>query len=299
MLALGWADRNAGALDEAEGWIRKAIEAFDDLGDRIGSPAARHTLTFILLARGKYEEASEVCKQSLALWKEVGSDWGAGKAWWHLAAASAMNGDYDEAEIAAARSLELFEGFDDPGAVVHVRAVQGDAARLAGRWERSELIYRKCLAGFQDVGDRRCTASTLKNLGLAILHLDRVEDGVRLLTAALERRNELNDSAGVLECLEGLALVAIRRGDDPLAVRLLASADRLRSSTGATSPEPEREEIAAALVELRAKLPPPRFEDTWNEGLRMSTDLTIGAARRLLGEVTEDRVDPGHLTEAS
>ena len=274
--------RSTGDVDTARLHIGHAIDRFDILNDRGWSARARNWLAQIELARGRYDEVIDAGREAIARWDEIGSDWGASKAWRLMAAAHAGQGRHDAAERYAGRALELMQGFPDPSPQVHVRAVQGDAARLAGHPERAEAIYRDCLSGFRAIGDRRCTASTLKNLGAVTLHLGRIDEAERLLLAALRRRRRLGDEAGVPECLEGLALAADHTGDYEPAVVLLAAAHRLRADAGVVAPEVERTEIAATLKRLRASLAPDLFERAWQAGRERSADRIVAEAERLV-----------------
>ncbi|MGH2805701.1 MAG: ATP-binding protein [Actinomycetota bacterium] len=277
--ALAVALRSTGELAVAFDRATRAIATFDELGEVVWAAQARRWLGLIELARGNYDDVIARCSEATALWREVGSDWGQGKALWVTAAAHALKGEHDQAEACAGRALMLLEGLDDPSASVHVRAVQGDAARLAGRYEEAERIYRECLRDFQAIGDRRCTASSLKNLGVVALHRGDVDGGALLLTAALDRRLRLGEESGIPEILEGLGLIAHRRKQSENAVTLFAAAQRLRAQSGASAPEVERVELETVLSELRDRLPPDRFEQEWERGFGYDLDQAVSEAR--------------------
>ncbi|MGH2754563.1 MAG: BTAD domain-containing putative transcriptional regulator [Actinomycetota bacterium] len=265
LLGQGWSHRGTGAMASAEDCLRDGVGKFEEAGDLIGIGHALHALSFVLMAQGHHRATLETSAQALDICLKLGSDWGAGRAWWHFAAAHTRAGAYDEAREAVVRALKYFEGFEDIGSVTHVRAVQGDIARLSGHTEWAREIYLSCLQGFQEIGDRRCTASTFRNLGLVAIGLGRDDEAVGLLQAGLRRRHDLADVAGVTECLEGLALLARRAGWNERAVGLLAVAARLRGETSASSPPAEEREIGEAIEGLKAAMGLDHFWESWRE----------------------------------
>lgn len=285
-LALGLALRNAGLLDDAERLMGRALAAFDLQGDLAMAAGCRRWLGYIHLARGDYDEVVALGTEALGLARKLDSAWVAGWVWWLIAAALARKGDHVEAEACAARSLGLLEGFGDQSALMHVRAVQGDAARLAGGFDRAEAIYRLCLHGFQEVGDRRCTASTLKNLGMVAIHRGRPEEAGRLLLASLERRARLGDEGGLAECLKGLALVGQSLGADEWAVVLLGAAAQLRADTGVSAPEREHAALDDAVAACRSTLGRERYDAAWARGRALRPDEVPDTARGALDHLT-------------
>jgi tetratricopeptide (TPR) repeat protein len=281
LLGQGWSHRGMGALDAAAGCLWKAKENFEEAGDLLGIGQALHSLSFVLMAQGDYRVTLEMSLQALDIWLKVGSDWGAGRAWWHIAAAHTREGAYDEAREAVGRALKYFEGFEDIGSMTHVRSVQGDIARLSGQAEWARAVYLACLQGFQEIGDRRCTASTFRNLGLVAMQLGRDEEAVGLLQAGLSRRFDLGDMAGVTECLEGLGLLAERSGRDELAATLFATAGRLRGETRASPPPAEQKEIGAAVDAVRSRMGNERFWKVWGEGRHLSLERVLGEAKSM------------------
>ena len=289
LVSLGWSHRTTGALETAEEYLRAAIERFERAGHPIGEGHALHSLSFVLMAQGRYRATLQTSMAELDVWLRLGSDWGAGRAWWHVAAAHTREGAYDEARDAVNRALRYFEGFDDVGSLTHLRAVEGDIARLSGQFERARDVYLACLQGFQEVGDRRCIASIFRNLALVALHLDSDEEAVSLLQASLRRRYDMGDLAGVMECFEGLGMLAHRRGRSEHAVTMLAAADRLHGETRARAPAPELVEIRSSVEELRLNLGDDRFSELWIAARELSLERLLGEAQSMFANGVTSR----------
>ncbi len=279
MLALASGARNAGHLAEAIELERETVKRADEVGADLWALRGTRWMAFAEMQRGNYETALALADDAQQRGDALGSDWVAAKSLWVAAAVLALQGSYAEAEARAARAFELFDGYDDPASPVHVRAVQGDAARLAGDVRRAAEIYEECLRGFQDVGDRRCTASTHRNLGLVSVHLGDLEAANVHLDAALDQRWRFGDEAGVAECVEALGLLRSAEGRPAEAIELLAAARVLRERSGSRPPEPERIDLETVERQLASEL---------------SHDESDEARRR--GEALPDLEDlPAHL----
>jgi hypothetical protein len=109
------------------------------------------------------------------------------------------------------------------------------------------------------VGDRRCTASTFKNLAVIAASRGEHDRCATLFLDAIRLRCELGDYAGLAECFTGLADdLALRDRHQEAAVLLAAAHERRRISGASASPE---EVCAAERVEARrraAGVPEPR-----------------------------------------
>ena len=72
------------------------------------------------------------------------------------------------------QAAEVWRELDDPASLAHVQITQADIARLRGDLAAAEALYDQVLVELATIGDRRCTASTFKNLGMiAVCRGDR------------------------------------------------------------------------------------------------------------------------------
>ena len=243
-------------LPAARAALDHSMQVFEDEGDHVWAARALHREAQIALGQGEYDVAIAACDRAAEHWQATGRRMGLGISLWTRSAALTQKGEFDEAQRAAAQALDVLADFDNPDDLAHVSTARGDAARLAGRFEEAEPIYRACLRVFIEIGDRRCTASTMKNLGLVAVHRGRPLEAGHLLLAAHERRRALEDEAGIPECLEGLALVAAQLDQPMLAHALLACAEPLRDRTGTRPPTPELLELNDLSAAVRARVPP-------------------------------------------
>ena len=272
LAALSSALGNEGRLDDAEAALAEAVGIARRLEERLLLARALNFESFIASRRGDHQRAAVVNREELATWSQLGSRRGQATALRHLAVAHWYMDDLDEAENLCRRALELWEGLDDPTSVAHVHLTLGDIARLRGDRPRATAQYEAALADLRLVGDRRCTASSLKNLGLVAIEEGGLGRATALLTEAMRLRRELGDVAGLAECLEGLAVVHSRSGDHEAAVTLVSLASATRGATGANPSPADRERAAAAADLARRHLPPDRFEAAIDRGRDIDVD---------------------------
>src|SRR5690242_11295449 len=96
------------------------------------------------------------------------------------------------------------------------------------------------------------------------------QPATRLEQESLRRNRQPGDVRGMAICLDGLAAVALPRGDMPLAARLLGAAAQLvalRSFALSEGAGPVR-----TLAEARARLGDAAFEEHWTAGRTLSLD---------------------------
>ena len=85
----------------------------------------------------------------------------------------------------------------------------------------------------RDVGDGVGVVVALVNLGFASLNRERTDDAASAFREALALLREVEDRESIAYCFDGIAAVALRRGDAETALRLLSAAASLREAIGA------------------------------------------------------------------
>src|SRR5439155_19860114 len=94
-------------------------------------------------------------------------------------------------------------------------------------------------------------------------------DAVRaeaLLTESVTLMREHSDERRIAMCLEGLAGVAVAKGEAGRAVRLFATTQAWRDLTGTPTEPADRAGNALALAAARAALDTAAREAAWTEG---------------------------------
>ena len=122
----------------------------------------------------------------------------------------------------------------------------------------------------ESIGNRFLKATILDTGGR--IHFRRGELDVALMTwsDALRISVELEDSLNVADSLEGMALMAISKGDAIRAIVLVAAADAIRTATVSERTPEWAAEVDAGLMRALTKLNQAGAESARLQGARMS-----------------------------
>jgi tetratricopeptide (TPR) repeat protein len=284
LVALGAAAGNQGALDEADVALDEAMAIARRLGDPILDGQLLNYVSFVAARRGDWVLSAEVNRQELAAWTAVGSRRGEATALRHLAVACRQLGRLDEAQELCAEAAETWRQLEDTASLAHVQITQADIARVRGDLAEAEAIYDEVLTELGAIGDRRCTASTFKNLAMIAACRGDRRRSIELFQAGLQLRHELGDEAGLAECLEGLAEVSSVDGDHDTSATLLAASAALRTRTGSHDSPAEQATADRLLAAARSHLEPAAFARDVERGrsflLSELVDYAQGVGRR-------------------
>lgn len=275
-LARAWTLDSSGELERADALLDDVLQYATRVKDDVLAGRALECRAHVASVRGDQRAARHWGERELAAWTKVGSR--AQLAWTYrnLAYAARAAGDLDDALAFAERALD---SFDDEGGAAHVLNVMADVAKLQGRVADAVRVYREAMAGFASIGDRRCLASSEKNLAqLAAQRGDRRGAG-RLFVNSLRVRLEFRDELGVAECLDGLAGLAAATGRHGQAVTLLAAAATRRGAAGAEALPEDRALTEALVATLREGLTPAAFNGAWAEGTALDADGALARAQ--------------------
>jgi tetratricopeptide (TPR) repeat protein len=192
---LGTAVRSAGRYDEAEPWLRRAVD-LAEVGQAV-SPAvvagALNNLGVLYKYSGNFDESEHLYQRALRLVPENSTL--AATLYHNLGGLAHSRGRYVEAEAPGRRAWEIravLMGRDHPDTLADACAY---AAILDGldRYDESEPIYRHALAVFQ-----RCLgpehleiAVTLSNLAAVVRYRGNAQEAEELYRRALEMKRRL------------------------------------------------------------------------------------------------------------
>lgn len=170
-------------------------------------------------------------------------------------------------------SLALARDLGDPDRIAMaingltvVAFLQQDYSRMA------ELAEEEC-AGARTAGNAAQLGPSLHNLAEARRHLGQLEVAATAYAESLASIQDVGQTYGVAECLDGLADLAAALGDISSAVQLWAASQNLFTEVGGR--QWNAEEAAAGVAKARAILGKNAFEGAWRLGQRMSRDEAV------------------------
>ncbi|HKB27704.1 MAG TPA: hypothetical protein VKC59_01660, partial [Candidatus Limnocylindrales bacterium] len=160
------------------------------------------------------------------------------------------------------------------------RYFSGDVAPGA---EQFELALEK----FRKVGDRTMEAWSLHMLGVALVRVQRLDEGRAYLEQAIGNFYRASDTAGVTLALDDMSAHAAADGDLERAARLWGAARSLTSTTGATlATVVDTAVYGQGRSAIRSGLDPDDLDRLAREGAAMTLDEAVAYALRIpIGEL--------------
>ena len=231
-------------------------------------------------------------------------------------------GEMGRAEGFLRRALERSEGRDSARRAAFACAFLGHVARAGGEWDASADWHRQAEARFRsegsvqgvawarqdlgllarDHGDLQNAAELLRaslrdfreldypwaaawsawGLGTTLTAQGRLDEACPLLAEALRIYTDINDTRGIVQCLEALAYVASERALYESAARLIGAAAALREQVAAHQLDTEQARSSAVERVIALALGPEDADRLIHAGRTMpvqqATDLAMAVA---------------------
>jgi tetratricopeptide (TPR) repeat protein len=143
-----------GRFKDAEDWYRKSLATHYELGDQRGVAASYHQLGILAGSQDRPEEAEDWYRKSLAIHCELGDQRGVAASCHQLGNVYHMLGRLDAAQSWCTRSLMIYQELDDRPHMALNLRLLGMIAQDQGRLDDAEARYRKSIAVHEELGKR-------------------------------------------------------------------------------------------------------------------------------------------------
>jgi tetratricopeptide (TPR) repeat protein len=158
----------------------------------------------------------------------------------------------------------------------------GDVARAQNNYEEAEVLYNEAFAIYRETGDKDEIASLLHNLGYVAEHRGDLAEALSYFKEALGLQCELDNQAGVAECLAGIAAALTGSSQMERAARLFGAAEAIRENVGAVLWPANEMEMNRCLARLHESLPEERLQAQWAQGRGMSVQQAVTEAQSVV-----------------
>jgi predicted ATPase len=226
-----WAIR--GHLHEADGWFKAALAAPGSApGDRRAH--AMRQAGHVAWGVGDDARARGLHEQSLS-----------------LAIAANSKVDIAHALIVLGRTdegMRLFEELGDDRRTASALHYLGGAAMLEQDWPRARELFGRTVELYRRCAIPADLANAVHSLADCALEEGRLDDAARHYRESLEIFSRLGSKDGVAFCLGGIASLAAKRGDHPIAGRLWRAVEEAEQALGRPLWEPDRRRYERALA---------------------------------------------------
>jgi tetratricopeptide (TPR) repeat protein len=228
-----------------------------------------------------YARAHAYLKESLALYREVGHVAGIAENLASLGRLEMRFGQYAAAQAWLTEALELQRslGLPDEG-VVH--SILGEVALRQDDYEHARAYFEESISLFRNRHpDIAGPDWPLFFLGQIALEQGDEAQAHTLFVESLERFKQAGSKRGIAFALEGLASLSVVTGRPERAVRLFASADHVRTSTGDYRTPVEQADVDHSFAVIRAQLDEVAIAAAWAVGQALTIEQATAEGRAI------------------
>jgi predicted ATPase/DNA-binding SARP family transcriptional activator len=259
----------------ADAYFERALAEFEAIGERFGIWFALTELADRAATRGELTVACEYYERAIAAVTEVGSADDVIRMRSRQAQLYWLLGDADASAAAIAEAQRYADGVTWPDALAELALARAELARWAGDAEEARRQLGVAAAVLGDAAEQASFRAVANDL-LGYL-ADDLAQARAYRAAACRAATDAVAEAGyvplIAKVIIGVADLALRRGQDEQAARLLAASASVRGLPDRSQPDIPRIER-----EARRHLGDARFAEVTREGAR--------AAWRELAEAT-------------
>ena len=267
-----------GHLREGRRWLEHALAVSS------GEPAVARAegllwAGYLSWSLGDRARASDLARQSLAIWRSLGDDRGQAIAIHLLGLGEEIEQRWEPATRLFEQELSIWRHRQEPHRTVSVLVLLGGIAYGKGDLERAAGIEHEALELARTTGDRRWIALALWYLGQIALARRSSDEAAGHFHGSLELLAEIGDRWWLAKPLAGLAVVAARRRQPARAARLLGAVNALLEGTGAPVMPFDRVNHEAAESAAVAELGRDAFVSAYRAGQALPLSDAVAEAQ--------------------
>jgi len=271
-----------GALATAQGdfpaaakFLEQSLALYKELGDQWGIAASLNALAVSARDRGDYGSAQSLFERSLKCWRTLSDQLAIARCLHNLANVVRVRGNYPRAQLALREATDIFEQLGDRSGAAWSINQQGDIEHEQGDLVAARELYQRALAEFRHAGDRWGAARCLTDLGSIDGEQANHATAQTGYREALEIFVQLGHQRGIARAMEGFACLALARGEAARALKLCGAAAHLRRLISAPLPPAEQSKLDQKLRPAWTSLSELEAKGAWAEGDAMTLEGAI------------------------
>ena len=232
--SLGKVYESVGAYEKAREHLEKSLTIQKEIGDRNGEASCHGNLGSVCHCVGEFKKAIEHVGKSLAIYKTIGDRNGEAFCYQSLGNVAFALRNYRKAYQHYEKSLAITTDIGARRGVAISFVSQGKVLFSFGDAAKAKKYFERALSINQEIGNREGESDNYLRLGCVYHDLEAYETAEKYLKKGLEISVEIGDVEKQFQSLIRLALVRLKEGKIPEAIRyLLTSIEKcedLRSS---------------------------------------------------------------------
>ncbi len=265
-----------GHLLEGTRWFNELLDA-TETRDSVRLEALCGAAALAQLV-GQVSRAEALADEMLALARSVGDVRMTGVAAGILGNVALRLGDFERAISRFEEARKMFEQAGNDRSLPAVLNNLGYTALAAQDFPRAEEYSREALDVASRIGEPTSRVVALANLGCCQLLAGKNEDAEASIVECLTLSREVGYSGCVAYAYEGLATLALRRGNAARAARLLGAAEILLESIGTQLDFVERAVHDDVVRHLEGSLSPGDLLAEWAAGRETAPEDAVAYA---------------------
>ena len=226
-------------LASSQRYLDRARDAFQEMDNRQGELRCLSLGAAIAYSVGRYDGMRTAYYNAVELSREIGSRYSESHMLAQLGGSLFTVGLFDEAQEQLHGSLNICREIGDRENEIDAQDTLGLIEHFRGDWDAAHNHFREALDLEETIHYHRSRGFILTHLGYLNIERGEYELASGSLQEALDIRRQLGDDGAQMDTIGGLALLALRKGDLPHALRhasYLATRLESRGSVGVEFP---------------------------------------------------------------
>jgi predicted ATPase/DNA-binding XRE family transcriptional regulator len=266
-----------GYWQEGWKWLESGLDHRESLSKIVLAKTLFNTNLFGLRL-GDYQTAEAYGKQSIALFRELGDKRNLAWALIGVGEVYRFANENERSEPFFTEAMTLFHEVEDKGGILHLLTSSGLDAITNDDYKHGMTLLNEHQTLAYELDEMWEMGVGVVYLGVAEFLQGNFNESERLFREGLARVHPYGDVDRCIDCLEGLAATAERRGQSVRSVRLWGAARHLYDSTGLIPGKswvwiPRVRE--PTITSLRIQLGEAKFGSAFAEGYAMTIDEAI------------------------
>jgi predicted ATPase/class 3 adenylate cyclase len=280
--ALGNILGDSAEYTQARQHYEMALTLRREIADSEGIAGALNNLGIVAAWLGDYEGALRLHRESLKLRQARDDAFELALSLSNIGDVLLAQGDFKGAQEFQEEALRLRERVHDAAGIAYSVYNLGEIARLRGDTTAAARYLTDSWHRFVALGDTFGIAYAECSLGAVASRDGDTRRAARMFDHVLRTRREMGDRRGVIECLEEVAIAALRTGEDQAGIRLLGAAGAERGALSCPVPPSTQDQHDRVLARKRLRLGAEAVDALQEEGRLLAPEQVLKLAYEIV-----------------
>jgi predicted ATPase/class 3 adenylate cyclase len=260
---------------------KRAIELYEQLGDRIGVARARFELAQGLFRMGRDADMEQPLREALETFRSAGDAYWTARCLDRAGLAFMLRGDVDPARKTLSDALAVYQARGDDTGCDRVLANLGELEFAVGNADRAIELVQEALAIDLRLKRKSNVAISYNNIAAYRTSIGQYDEARNSARAGLRTAREAQHPVMVGIAVQHLALIAALRGDARRSAQLTGYSDAAFKNAGSQREPTEQKSYERIMATLREHLDETQLSSALAEGGAMQEDQAIEEALRV------------------